>query len=190
MSVTAKSVRGKPVGDDYSTRSRIAAADEGVGLDELALAARNHGMPLEALRYDLTPVGLHYLLVHYDIPVIDPAQWRLDVDTGVGSPLSLNLDDIRARRRVTIPVTMECAGNGRARLNPRPVSQPWLLEAVGTAEWTGTPLALLLRDAGLRDDAVDVVFTGADHGVERGIEQDYQRSLPLAEAMRGEALLA
>ena len=32
---------------------------------------------------------------------------------------------------------MECAGNGRARLTPRPVSQPWLAEAVGTARWTG-----------------------------------------------------
>ena len=81
---------------------------------------------------------------------------------------------------------LECAGNGRARLEPRPVSQPWLLEAVGTAEWTGTPLAPLLEEAGLSPDAVDVVFTGADHGVERGVEQDYARGLPLAEALRPE----
>ena len=40
---------------------------------ELRLAARNHGLPLEALAYDLTPAGLHYLLIHYDIPVVDPA---------------------------------------------------------------------------------------------------------------------
>ena len=46
-------------------------------LEELQLATRNRGMPLEALRYDVTPVGLHYLLVHFDIPVIDPTQWRL-----------------------------------------------------------------------------------------------------------------
>ena len=89
-----------------------------------------------------------------------------------------------------MPVTLECAGNGRARLHPRPVSQPWLVEAVGTAEWTGTPLAPLLREAGIDADAVDVVFTGADHGVERGVEQDYQRALPLAEALRAEVLLA
>jgi DMSO/TMAO reductase YedYZ molybdopterin-dependent catalytic subunit len=84
---------------------------------------------------------------------------------------------------------MECAGNGRARLDPRPVSQPWLLEAVGTAEWTGTPLAPLLEEAGVSDGAVDVVFTGCDHGVERGVEQDYARGLPLAEALRSETLL-
>lgn len=175
---------------EFSGPSRIAAADEGIGLDELALAARNHGMPLEALRYDLTPAGLHYLLVHYDIPAVDPTTWRLVVDGQVSTPLSPGLDDLRARPRVTTAVTLECAGNGRARLHPRPVSQPWLVEAVGTAEWTGTPLAPLLAEAGLADDALEVVFTGADHGVERGVAQDYQRGLPLAEALREEVLLA
>ena len=82
----------------------------------------------------------------------------------------------------TVRVTMECAGNGRARLEPRPVSQPWLVEAVGTAEWTGVPLADVLGEAGVDPAAVEVVFTGADHGVERGVEQDYQRSLTVAEA--------
>ena len=38
-------------------------------------------MPLEALRYDVTPVGLHYLLVHYDIPATDPPGWRLTAGT-------------------------------------------------------------------------------------------------------------
>ncbi|HEX6873381.1 MAG TPA: sulfite oxidase, partial [Micromonosporaceae bacterium] len=175
---------------ERSVKSRIAGPDEGIGLDELALAARNHGMPLEALRYDLTPAGLHYLLVHYDIPAVDPARWRLVLDGAVDRPLELDLAAVTARPRVSLPVTLECAGNGRARLHPRPVSQPWLVEAVGTAEWTGTPLAPLLREAGLCADAVDVVFTGADHGIERGVEQDYQRGLPLAEALRDEALLA
>ena len=52
---------------------------QGVTIEELRLATRNHGMPLEALRYPLTPVGLHYVLVHYDIPFVDPAGWRLHV---------------------------------------------------------------------------------------------------------------
>ena len=97
---------------------------------------------------------------------------------------------MRAGPAKTVPVTLECAGNGRARLHPRPVSQPWLTEAVGTAEWTGVPLAALLQQAGVADDAVDVVFTGADHGIERGIEQDYQRGLPLGEALRDDVLVA
>ena len=84
---------------------------------------------------------------------------------------------------MTRAVTLECAGNGRARLEPRPISQPWLTEAIGTAEWTGVPLGALLEEAGLRDDAIEVLFTGIDRGIEGGVEQDYERSLPVAEAL-------
>jgi DMSO/TMAO reductase YedYZ molybdopterin-dependent catalytic subunit len=163
---------------------------EGISVEELQLAARNHGMPLEALRWDLTPVGLHYLLVHFDIPMVDPRAWSLEVGGHVERPLSLSLAELQARPAIDVAVTMECAGNGRARLDPRPVSQPWLLEAVGTARWTGTPLAPILDEAGVRDGAVEVVFTGLDRGVEGGEEQEYARSLPLGEIDRGEALLA
>jgi sulfane dehydrogenase subunit SoxC len=165
-------------------------ATEGISLEELQLAARNHGMPLEALRHEITPLGLHYLLVHYDIPVVDEAAWRLVVGGRVERTLELSLADLRAREAVTRPVTMECAGNGRAWLAPRPISQPWLTEAVGTAEWTGTPLAALLREAGVADDAREVVFTGLDRGVEGGEEQLYERSLALADALRDDVLLA
>jgi len=158
--------------------------------EELQLAARNRGLPLEALRYDLTPAGLHYLLVHFDIPDIDPAAWRLRVAGNVARPLELSLDDIRSRPPQTMAVTLECAGNGRARLLPRPISQPWLNEAVSTAEWTGAPLAAILEDAGVKPDTVELVFTGADHGTEKGYEHDYARSLAVADALRPEVLLA
>ena len=51
-----------------SRPGRLAGPGEGITPEELALAARNHGLPLEALRYEVTPPGLHYVLVHYDIP--------------------------------------------------------------------------------------------------------------------------
>ena len=163
---------------------------DGISLQELQLAARNHGAPLEALRWDLTPVGLHYLLTHYDIPEVDVSTWRLEVDGLVERPLSLSLGDLHARPAVEVAVTMECAGNGRALVEPHVVSQPWLLEAVGTARWSGVSLAGLLAEAGVRDDAVDVVFTGLDRGVEGGEEQAYARSLAVQEATFGEAILA
>jgi hypothetical protein len=128
-------------------------------------------MPLEALRYPVTPTGLHYLLTHFDIPVIEPAGWALSIGGRVGHEISLTLEQIRRRPRVTSAVTFECAGNGRARMDPRPVSQPWLDEAIGTGEWTGTPLSALLRDVDLSEDAVEIVFTGLDHGIDGGVEQ-------------------
>ena len=162
---------------------------EGISLEELQLAARNHGMPLEALRYPVTPIGLHYLLIHYDVPAVDPEAWRLTVRGE--RELVLSLDDLRARPAAEFTVTMECAGNGRARLDPRPVSQPWILEAVGTARWRGTPLRPLLEEAGVGGGAVEVLCTGLDRGVEGGEpEQAFRRSVPLDEALRDETLLA
>ncbi len=147
-------------------------------------------MPLEALRWDVTPIGLHYLLTHYDIPDVDAAAWRLDVGGLVERPLSLSLDDLRPRPAVEVAVTMECAGNGRVHIEPHVVSQPWLLEAVGTARWRGVAVAALLEEAGVQDDAIEVLFTGLDRGVEGGEEQAYERSLPVEEVMAGDAFLA
>jgi DMSO/TMAO reductase YedYZ molybdopterin-dependent catalytic subunit len=161
-----------------------------ITLEELELAARNHALPLEALRYDVTPVGLHYLLIHFDIPSVEESAWRLEIGGRVARQLTLTLADVKARPSTTLAVTLECAGNGRALLSPRPVSQPWVLEAVGTAEWTGTPLAPILEEAGVLPDAVDVVFSGLDRGIQGDVEHPYERSLPLADAQREEVMLA
>jgi sulfane dehydrogenase subunit SoxC len=158
---------------------------EGVSASELRLAARNHALPLEALRHPITPAGLHYLLIHYDIPAVDPADFVLEIGGAVERPLALSLDDLQGRERVALPVTFECAGNGRALLEPRPVSQPWLTEAVGTAEWAGAALGPLLEEAGVGPGAVEALFTGLDRGVEGGEAQAYERALPVSEAFGG-----
>lgn len=170
--------------------ARLAEPDEGISLEELGLAARNHAMPLEALRYDVTPPGLHYVLVHYDIPMVDADTWSLSIRGHLEHPVTLDLETLQAMPRHTVRVTLECAGNGRAHLAPRPVSQPWLTGAVGTADWTGVRLADLLGDAAPTAAAVDVAFTGADHGTERGVEDDYRRGLALHDAMADDVLLA
>src|SRR5438477_1945950 len=158
--------------------------------EELGLAARNHGLPLEALRYPITPVGLHYLLIHYDIPDVDADAFSLRIDGRVAKPVTLSLPDLRERSDHEVTSTMECAGNGRALLAPHVVSQPWLLEAIGTGRWRGVRLKEILEEAELLDDAVDVVFTGLDRGLEKGVEQNYQRSLTLDDALGDDVVLA
>src|SRR3954452_20559860 len=158
--------------------------------EEVGLALRNPGMPLEGLRYPITPTGMHYLLIHFDIPFIDPTTYELSVGGSVRAPLRLTLDELKARPAVTMPVMMECAGIGRAHLSPRPISAPWHNEAVGCAEWTGTPLRPILEEAGVLDDVVEILFTAHDRGIDQDVEQDYERSLPLEEALRDEVILA
>ena len=84
--------------------------------EEVWLALRNHGMHLEGLRYPITPVGMHYLLIHFDIPLIDPATYGLEIGGLVRKPSRLTLDEIRSRPAITMPVAMECGGRpGRGR---------------------------------------------------------------------------
>ena len=166
------------------------ATDDSFFREKLQLTSRNRGMPLEGLRYPITPTGMHYLLVHFDIPEVDVAKWRLKVGGLVSNPQSLTLEELKQRSATTIPVTMECAGNGRALLSPRPISQPWQVEAIGTAEWTGTPLRGVLEEAGFASAAAEVLFTGLDRGIQGGEVQYYQRSLTVPSATRPEVLLA
>ncbi|PKB84019.1 MAG: sulfite oxidase [SAR202 cluster bacterium Io17-Chloro-G9] len=177
---------------------RFPTVGDGSGLEqddrfyreEVQLAFRNRGMPLEALRYPITPTGMHYLLTHFDVPEADAGTWRLTLGGLLDHPMSLSLEDIKARPPQTTAVTMECAGNGRALLKPRAPTQPWLLEAIGTSQWTGAPLKGLLAEAGVDPRAVEILFTGFDQGVQGDQVQYYQRSLALEEATRDEVLLA
>jgi sulfane dehydrogenase subunit SoxC len=158
--------------------------------EEVQLALRNRGIPLEALRYDVTPTGLHYLLVHFDIPYVEAGAWSLAVGGLVEKPRALSLSEIMARPARTLTVTLECAGNGRALMKERSISQPWFVEAVSTAEWTGASLGDLLEECGIKGGAVDVVFRGMDEGVQGEEVQYYERSLSLEEALQGDVLLA
>src|SRR5579859_4380491 len=113
--------RRRPI-NVYAMRQQLQAGSliehPDITPDELQLAVRNHSMPLEALRYAVTPLGLHYLLIHFDIPAVDERTWALTIGGATKRVLRLDLDTIKARPATTMAVTLECAGNGRARLTP------------------------------------------------------------------------
>jgi len=175
---------------DTLTRLQAMSDRDTYSTAEIALSNRNKGMPLDLLRHDITPVGAHYTLTHFDIPFLDPETYRLEIGGLVDAPLSLALGDIQAGSAKTVAVTLECAGNGRSRLDPRPTNMPWGLEAIGTAEWTGVPLHEVMAMAGIRPQAVELVFSAPDEGTQKGIRHYYQRSLAIAECQRHEVMLA
>ncbi len=157
--------------------SRASVETDDFSRDEVRLANRNHGALLETLKRDITPTGAHYLLTHFDTPLLDADTHRLRFHGAFDAPFQLGMDEIRALPQVTLPVTMECAGNGRAGVSPRCCSMPWIYEAVGTSDWTGTPLAPLIEHARPRADVVDFAFTGADRGFDKGQAHAFGRSL-------------
>ncbi len=156
---------------------------------ETRLANRNSGILLESLARDITPTGMHYLLTHFDVPMLDDADHQLDFSGAFNAPFSLGMSDIRALPSVTMPVTLECSGNGRAGVDPRSFSMPWAYEAVGTSEWTGTPLAPLIAQAQPKDGTVDIVFTGADFGYDGGVGHNFGRALSLAQVEELDVML-
>jgi DMSO/TMAO reductase YedYZ molybdopterin-dependent catalytic subunit len=89
-------------------------------------------------------------------------------------------------------VTLECAGNGRAFLEPPAPGEQWHLGAVGTAEWTGVSLRTVLERARPHRDAMEIYFAGADHGTPKDLGRDiaFERSMPVADAMSDAPLLA
>jgi DMSO/TMAO reductase YedYZ molybdopterin-dependent catalytic subunit len=156
---------------------------------EVGLSNRNSGILLETLRHDVTPAGMHYLLNHFDVPYVADAQWQVELAGRVAAPQALSLDAIMGLPARTLAVTLECAGNGRTAMTPRYQSVPWAYEAVGTAQWTGTPLRHVLERAGLRDDVVEIAFIGADRGFDRGHEHAYGRSLARDVALSDDVLV-
>lgn len=172
-----------------STEKRPHSPDDRFSRDELRLANRNHGAMLELLKCDVTPAGGHYLLNHFDVPVIDASEHQLRLHGAFQNPMTLSLADLQSREHVTIPVTLECAGNGRAGVTPRSSSMPWMYEAVGTSEWTGTPLRDVLQEALPNKDVQEISFTGADYGFDGGVPHHFGRSLTLEQIADLDVLL-
>jgi DMSO/TMAO reductase YedYZ molybdopterin-dependent catalytic subunit len=155
----------------------------------------NLEMPFESLDGFLTPSDRFYVRNHFTTPVLNADTWKLEIAGAVKKPLHLTFDDLLKLPARTAAVTLECAGNGRQLLEQKVKGVQWTLGAVGTAEWTGVPLATVLERAGIDQDAVDVVFEGADRG-EPGTDPKpggpipFARGLPVAKALRPEVLLA
>ena len=136
------------------------------------------------------PNAHFYVRNHFQIPDLDPTAWRLQVGGAVERPLSLSLRDLHNMPSQTMVVTLECAGNGRAMLEPPVAGEKWELGAVSTAEWTGVPLVEVLDRAGVRPAALEVLFRGADGGTVEGRATRFERSLTVDIARDAEVLLA
>jgi DMSO/TMAO reductase YedYZ molybdopterin-dependent catalytic subunit len=154
----------------------------------------NLEMPFETAERFITPTELFYVRTHFPIPTIDRNAWLLHVEGEVEKPFAINYEELLNMESLTVPVTLECAGNNRHFLEPKVKGVQWRLGAVGTAEWTGVPLSALLDRVLVRPQAREVILEGADGGVLEDPksppgELRFARSIPLNKA-RTDVLLA
>src|SRR5438034_8930536 len=157
----------------------------GVDAEELVYLSREPpaaATPLERQVGVVTPASRHYVRDHFAIP---RAPERLAIDGAVRTPLQLDVDDLRSLPRRSLVVTLECAGNGRAFLDPPAPGEQWRTGAVSTAEWTGVTLRSILEPAGLSGSTIEILFRGADAGTppDGATRISLERSLPLSRAL-------
>jgi len=135
--------------------------------------------PLHESRGIITPSALHFERHHAGVPDIDPSKHRLMIHGMVNRPMILTMDEIHRFPSVSHIYFIECSGN-----SSREWAEPTAKGVQGThgltscSEWTGVPLALLLKEAGVQQGATWIVAEGADAAV-------MTRSLPMKKAMDG-----
>ena len=154
----------------------------------------NLEMPFEILSSFITPTELFYVRTHFPIPAIDRDAWWVRIEGAVENPFAINYEQLLELKSVTLPVTLECAGNNRDFLEPKVKGVQWGLGAVGTAQWTGVPLSALLERAVVKESAREVILEGADGGILEDPKGPpgklhFARSIPLEKA-RDDVLLA
>jgi DMSO/TMAO reductase YedYZ molybdopterin-dependent catalytic subunit len=135
----------------------------------------------------LTPRDQFFTTQHYGHPQVDPVEYRLRIGGLVERPVSLSLDALKRMRSGELVAGFECSGNRRP-----------LQGLASNGRWTGVPLRTVLERAGLKPQAREIVFFGADRGKEEvefrtqkfAVDQQYGRSMSRDQALAPEPLLA
>jgi DMSO/TMAO reductase YedYZ molybdopterin-dependent catalytic subunit len=153
----------------------------------LTPAADRRQLDIRKIDGPLTPKDQFFTTQHYGHPVVDPTTFRLKVSGLVDRPAALSLDELRRMGGKDLVAGFECSGNRRP-----------LQGLSGNGRWTGVPLRTVLSHAGVKSEAREFVFFGADHGEEEvefrmqkfKVEQQFGRSLTREHAMSSEPFLA
>ena len=149
--------------------------------------------PEQMLDDETTPMAKFFIRNNGQIPEAapDPDGWTLAVDGEVNAPLKLTLGEIKRRfPPKTYRMVLECGGNGRSAFQPQARGNPWTNGGAGCAEWTGVPLAEVLKAAGLKDTARYTAHYGADpHLSGDTSKESLSRGMPIAKAMEEHGVL-
>lgn len=142
-----------------------------------AIPASRNRLDWKGLESWLTPHDQVFNVQHYGIPEVDADTYRLEITGLVDKPFELTLEELKSRPAEKEFTTLECAGNG---------ASPGFMDAVYNSEWTGTPLAGLLEEAGVQDSAREIVFFGHDTKEETlrpGTNRELKVKVPFGRSM-------
>ena len=174
----ATKIQGYPLEDfSYGSRSQFETAVRTRFKTATPLSSWTL-TPLQDSIGIITPSGLHFERSHGGTAVIDPAKHMLYVHGMVKQPRKFTMADLKRFPSLSRIMFIECSGNGLTEW-----SKPTMKTVQGThgltscSEWTGVPLATVLREAGLRTDAKWLLAEGGDASV-------MTRSIPMEKALK------
>ena len=152
----------------------------------------NFETPVSYFNDVFTPNDAFFVRYHLsNIPEVAAATWRLKVGgEAAAAPFELSLEQLkRDFEQVEVAAVCQCSGNRRGMFQPHVPGVEWGLGAMGNARWKGARLKDVLAKAGLKKEAIEIVFDGADAGSFPGTP-DFVKSIPVWKALEENALVA
>lgn len=154
----------------------------GMHMPKKGFSFRGPADGVHALDSWITPEDDLFLVTHMGFLEIDSEHWHLDVDGLVDKPMRLRLADLQAMPQREFMSFHECAGS--------PLAPTVAKRRVGNVVWKGVPLSLVLERAIISSEASFIWTSGLEWGEYAGVEEPYQKDLPIGKALAEEVLLA
>lgn len=187
--LTKHAVSAEPVGQ---SGPQLIALPGKAPLIKQTFRAPNYETPLADLRSTFTANEKFFVRYHLAyIPEVDARTWRLRVGgDGAGTEREWSLEELKREfETVSVVAINQCSGNRRGLFTPRVPGVQWQHGAIGNARWTGVRLRDVLKKAGVRGGALEVVFNGADTAL-LPATPDFVKSLPVDRALDENTLIA
>jgi DMSO/TMAO reductase YedYZ molybdopterin-dependent catalytic subunit len=171
--------------------ARLEALPGKKPLIKLSYRPPNYETPIEHFRTAITPNDAFFVRYHLSfIPEVDIKTWKISVGgDGLNTPSEITMDTLKALPAVEVVAVNQCSGNRRGLFNPHVPGVEWGYGAMGCARWKGARLKDVLDKAGLKKEAIEIVFNGAD-GPAVDKTPDFVKSIPVWKAMEESTLIA
>jgi DMSO/TMAO reductase YedYZ molybdopterin-dependent catalytic subunit len=160
-------------------------------LIKLSYRPPNYETPLEYFRTAITPTDAFFVRYHLSvIPEVNPNTWKMSVGgEGANGQAEINLADLRAMPAVEVVAVNQCSGNRRGLFEPHVPGVEWGYGAMGCARWKGVRLKDVLDKVGLKKEAIEIVFDGADSApIDK--TPDFIKSIPVWRAVDESTIIA
>ena len=160
-------------------------------LIKLSYRPPNYESPLDYFDTPITPNDRFYVRYHLsDIPSIDAKTYKIAVGgDGANGQAEITFDELKKFPAYEVVAVNQCSGNRRGLSKPHVPGVQWGYGAMGCARWKGARLKDLLDRVGLKKEAIEIAFNGAD-GPAFDKTPDFVKSLPLWKAIDESTLVA